>query len=164
MVETKYGKYFFSGLRPGQKAGRGLDLAFLDDESMKGSHFYRITWMQPTAAPTSPAPALRGRGPHIHKYTELLVHLGTNPDDPFDLGAEVEMCMGKEMEPHIITKSTVVYIPANFLHAPWTVKRADRPWIFMQINQGPKHTTKEYPQILPKEMRGEMIFDEEEWF
>jgi len=50
-----------------------------------------------------------GHGPHMHKTPEVVVHLGTNPDDPMELGGEVEMYMGPEMEKHIITRSTLVY-------------------------------------------------------
>jgi hypothetical protein len=72
--------------------------------------------------------------------------------------------MGKEMEKHILTKSTVVYIPPNFIHCPWIIKRVDRPWIFIQINQGPVPTEKPYPQILPKEEREKYHFGEAHGF
>jgi len=163
MTDAKYDRYFFSGLRDGQSVGRGLDIAVLDSAIMKGSNYYRLSRMQPNPEPHNTPLPPRARGPHIHKYGELLMHLGTNPNDPFDLGAEVELCMGKEMEPHLITRSTVVYIPANFIHSPWIVKRAWRPWIFIQINQGPMHTEKNYPQLLPKELRETMIFDPDVW-
>ena len=79
--------------------------------------------------------------------------IGTNPDDPTDLGAEVELQMGAEREKHIMTKSTVVFIPANVIHCPYIIRRTDRPWIFVEINQGPVHTEKLYPQILTEEER-----------
>jgi hypothetical protein len=28
-----------------------------------------------------------------------------------------------------------------------------RPWIFIEVNQGPRHTEKLYPQVLSKEVR-----------
>ena len=112
MDKTKYGKYIFSGLREGQAPGRGIDLALLDSAIMKGSNFYRITWndpLPPGVTDTNPPT----HGPHIHKYAEILIHLGTNPNDPFDLGAEIEFCLGKEIEKHIITKSKYGYNNAN---------------------------------------------------
>ena len=36
-----------------------------------------------------------------------------------DLGAEVVLYMGPEMEKHVITKTSAVFIPANFIHCPW---------------------------------------------
>jgi len=56
--------------------------------------------------------------PPAQKDPEVLGMLGTDPDDPRDLGAEIDLYMGKEMGKHAITKSTLVYLPANFLHCP----------------------------------------------
>ena len=74
-------------------------------------------------------------------------------DDPMDLGAEVEMYMGPELERHTFTESTVIYIPPNFIHAPWRPLKVDKPFLFIEVNQGPEHTEKFYPQLLPKEAR-----------
>jgi hypothetical protein len=167
MAETKYGRYLISGLMPGEQPSmRGLDLLYLHDEAMKGSNFYTITWMQPPkpedASP--PSDSALHMPPHIHKYTELLIHLGTNPDDPFDLGAEVTVVLGKEMELHTFTRTTTVYVPANFLHGWWEVKNITRPWIFIQVNQGPMHTRIDYPLLFPKEIRDKLPpIQEQEW-
>jgi oxalate decarboxylase/phosphoglucose isomerase-like protein (cupin superfamily) len=82
--------------------------------------------------------------------------IGTNPDDPTDLGAEVELQMGADRERHTMTKSTVVFIPPNLIHCPYIIKRTDRPWIFVEINQGPVHTEKLFPQILTEEERAKV--------
>jgi len=164
MAENKYKKYFFSGLEPGGKPsapGHGIDLLSLDNEVIKGSNFYRISWLDPKNFENYPMKI--HLPPHIHKYTELLIHLGTNPDDPFDLGAEVTMVMGNEMEKHTFTRTTTVYVPANFLHGWWEVKNVTRPWIFIQINQGLMHSAKYYPQIFPKEIRDNLPPLEDEW-
>jgi hypothetical protein len=92
-----------------------------------------------------------GHPPHIHKDAELLFHIGTDPDNPEDLGAEVEFYLGKEMERHVITQSCVVYIPPGFVHAPWRPLKTTRPWIFVEVNQGAKHTEKFFPELLSKE-------------
>jgi hypothetical protein len=161
MAETKYGKYFFSGLPPGVKEGRPV-IASLDNDVIKGSNSYVIHWVQrkPDMPGLTAWDQIR-HGPHIHKAAELIIHIGTNPDDPMDLGAEVEFCMGPEMEKHIITRSTVVFIPGGFIHAPWTIKRVDRPFILMQVNQEPKHTEKSYKQLVPEKEREHMMFLDE---
>jgi hypothetical protein len=158
---TKYGKYFFSGMPKEIKDQRAM-IVFLNGDIVNGSNSYAIHWV-----PKIPdMPGLTSweqisHGPHTHKAAELMVHIGTNPDDPMDLGAEVEFCMGPEMEKHVITQSTVVYIPPGFLHCPWTIKRVDRPFILMQINQEPKHTEKSYKQIIPEAQRENMMFQDE---
>jgi len=164
MTETKYDKYLFSGLEPGGKPsapGHGIDLLSLDNEVIAGSNFYRISWLDPKNFQDHPMTV--HLPPHIHKYTELLIHLGTNPDDPFDLGAEVTMIMGKEMEKHTFTRTTTVYVPANFLHGWWEVKNVTRPWLFIQVNQGLMHSAKYYPQIFPRAIRDRLPPLEDEW-
>jgi hypothetical protein len=148
MADTKYGKYFIT-YEGEQYHPLGTILSRLDETVVKGSYFYLMHWVLPNPDLDSSV----GHPPHIHKDAELLFHIGTNPDDPMDLGAEVELYMGPELERHVITKTTVVYIPPNFIHCPWKPLRTDRPWIFLEVNQGPMHTEKLYPQVLPKEIR-----------
>jgi hypothetical protein len=161
MAKDKYGKYFFSGLPPSVKEKRAV-IALLDGDIIKGSNSYVIHWVP--KIPDMPGITSWDQsrhGPHVHKEAELIIHIGTNPDDPLDLGAEVEFCMGPEMEKHIVTKSTLVYIPPGFIHAPWTIRRVDRPFILMQINQEPKHTEKSMKQLLTEKERENMMFIDE---
>jgi hypothetical protein len=152
MTETKYGKYFIewdgSRVHP-----LGPFLARLDNNVVKGSHFYMVHWVLPRTENHLGDYPYAGHPPHIHRDAELLFHLGTNPDDPMDLGAEVEIYMGPELERHVITRTTVIYIPPNFIHAPWRPLKTVRPWIFIEVNQGPMHTEKSFKQVLPKEAR-----------
>src|SRR4030042_306678 len=67
----------------------------------------------------------RGPGPHAHKYDEVIAFFGTNHDDPYDLGAEVELWLGDEK--HIIKKTSLVFIPAGLKHCPLTFPKGDRP-------------------------------------
>ena len=56
---------------------------------------------------------------HSHPYPEILGFVGTDPDDPLELGGEVEFWV--EDEPHIITRSTMVFLPPNLKHCPMFV-------------------------------------------
>jgi hypothetical protein len=159
MAERKYDKYFIAHERSQREIemGRTGAILRLDDNVMKGSFFYSASWVMPgTGNPPFGEPGkyiwYAGHPPHIHKYAELLIHIGSNPDDPTDLGAEVEMYMGPELERHVFTQSTVIFIPPNFIHAPWKPIRTWRPWIFLEINQGPVNTEKVYWQLLPEEV------------
>ena len=148
MAETKYGKYFIT-YEGEQNHPAGKIISRLDDTVVKGSFFYFLHWVMPNPDFDFGI----GHPPHIHKDAELLFHIGTNPEDPTDLGAEVELFMGREMERHVITKSCVVFIPPNFIHCPWKPLKTYRPWIFLEVNQGPRHTEKGFHQLLPKEVR-----------
>jgi uncharacterized RmlC-like cupin family protein len=52
-------------------------------------------------------------------------------EDLYDFGAEVELTLGagKDREKHIITKSSIVYIPAGLPHLPWSFKKVTKPII-----------------------------------
>lgn len=72
--------------------------------------------------------------PHSHKFPEMLCFIGGDPENIFDLGAEVEITLGKEAEKHTITTGSVVSIPAGIKHCPIVFKRVDKPLIFLEIS------------------------------
>ena len=149
MAELKYDKYIIRGQSPSIKPGPGPTQILLDDSIIQGSNFYWVLIMPEMAQPLMAV----GHPPHIHKDAELLFHIGTDPNNPMDLGGEVEFFMGPEMERHLITNSCAIYIPPGFIHSPWRALKTYRPWIFLEVNQGLKHTEKFYPQLLSKEQR-----------
>ena len=160
-MSAKYDKYFFSGPVPEREAAKMI--ADINGDVIKGSNRYMVNWVFPSPAELFGVDSWDqiSHGPHIHKSAEILMHIGTNPDNPYDLGAEVEFFMGPEMEKHIITKSTVTYIPPDFVHGPWTVKRVDRPFIMIQVNQEPTHTEKSLKHLVSeKDMDRTMFIDE----
>jgi hypothetical protein len=62
---------------------------------------------------------------HSHTGGEMIAFIGTNPDDPHDLGGEIEMWLGDEK--YLLNKSTLVYAPPGLVHCPLIVRRVDRP-------------------------------------
>ena len=166
MAGNKYGKYFALGPLPewASIGHAGPTVAYADDRLIKGCNCYSISMVMPTP-PKEWGKSEWGdikHGTHQHEYAEVILHIGTNPDDPTDLGAEVEFCMGPELEKHLITKSSVVYIPPNFVHGPWTVKRVERPFILGVIDQGPGHSEKPRSDLVPEKERDKMVFINEE--
>jgi len=161
-MATKYGKYFITGIRPGEKSPMDV-IADLDGDMIKGSLRYFVHWIprSPKEIWGTSAWGENSHGPHIHKSAEILIHIGTDPDNPFDLGAEIELCMGPEMEKHVITQSCLIYIPPNFIHCPWTIKRVDRPFIMVQVNQEPTHTEKSMKNLVSPEEQDRMMFIDE---
>ena len=83
---------------------------------------------------------------HYHDdFMQILCFLGTNPDDVRDFGgAELELCLGKEEEKHIIKSPVIVPIPAGVPHGPLYFKKLPRPVIFLEIMLTRRyHTNKE---------------------
>lgn len=160
-MSTKYDKYFFSGPVPEREAAKMI--ADINGDLLPGSNRYMVNWVFPSPAELFGVDSWDqiSHGPHVHKSAEILMHIGTNPDAPYDLGAEVELCMGPEMEKHTITKSTVIYLPPDFIHGPWTIKRVNRPFIIIQVNQEAKHSEKSMKHLVPEKDRDKMMFIDE---
>jgi len=78
---------------------------------------------------------------HSHNFHELLCFIGGNPENINDLGAEISICLGDELEEHIITTASIVSIPPGMKHCPLRVKKITKPFVFMEIS-----TTGEYGQ------------------
>lgn len=76
---------------------------------------------------------------HSHDNHELLCFLGGDPTNINDFGAEISICLGDEMEEHIITSPAIVSIPPGLKHCPLVVKKCTKPIVFLEIS-----TTAEY--------------------
>ncbi len=156
MPDLKYSQYFLNELAPEQRQkGFGKSPMFLvwtDNDIIEGSHAFSVMLMGEQATKVA------GHGPHTHKTPEVLVALGTDIDNPRDLGAEVELCMGPEMEPHHFNQTTLVYIPANFIHCPFRVLSVKRPFLFIQAQYSGKLTETSLRKLVSAELRDKMIF------
>ncbi|MBN1366298.1 MAG: hypothetical protein JW967_00015 [Dehalococcoidales bacterium] len=78
-------------------------------------------------------PWLMDPKPMVHDFDQIIAFMGGNIDDPLDLGAEIEFCLGEELEKHIITQTSIVYIPRGMVHAPLNFKRIDKPILYQNI-------------------------------
>ncbi|MBN2240063.1 MAG: hypothetical protein JW712_09840 [Dehalococcoidales bacterium] len=67
------------------------------------------------------------RTPHVHPYPEVQFFVGLDTASINYLGADVECCLGEEMEPHAFSEPTVVVVPAGVPHGPVTTKRMYSP-------------------------------------
>jgi len=76
--------------------------------------------------------------PHVHDNSEILGFYGTNPDDPYDLGGEIELVIDDET--HILTKSSLVFLPGGMPHCPLTITRVDRPIFHFSIVMDPQYS------------------------
>ena len=63
---------------------------------------------------------------HMHEDAdELIGFFGSDPENPNDLGGEIEMCIGGEA--HLLTKSSIIFVPAGVPHNPMRILRVDAP-------------------------------------
>ena len=152
MADTTYGKCFFR-YDGEQNFPLGNILQRFDNTYIKGSNFYFLHWIMPNQDLLEMEGIKVGHPPHVHKHAEILFHIGTNPDNPLDLGAEIEFHMGKEMERHLTTQTTAVFIPPMVPHAPWRPLKLERPFLFLQVNQELKKTEKFLPELMSEDLR-----------
>ena len=140
MAASKYGKYIIIKLQqPAEEApwnppvtaagkGKGGRVLYLDNDVIPGAFYMETVWIMPRPTLTKEeveAAKKRGPGPHAHKIDEVIAFFGTDHDDPYDLGAEVELWLGDEQ--HIITKTSLVFVPAGLKHCPLVFRKVERP-------------------------------------
>ena len=77
--------------------------------------------------------------PHTHEFDEYLSFIGLDPDNPDSLGGQAELCLGEELEKHIIKKSTTVFIPEGLKHLPIHFTKVDRPFVLAHLFVTPRY-------------------------
>jgi len=65
---------------------------------------------------------------------QIVLHIGTDPQNPEYLGAEIEFVIGDEKL--TIDKTSAIYVPKGVKHGPVTWKSVERPHIQMAIVLG----------------------------
>ena len=69
---------------------------------------------------------------HVHEDSnELVFHIGSSPDDPEELGAEIEIYL--DGKPLMIKRTSALYAPKKINHGPLKWKSYTRPHIEMAI-------------------------------
>ncbi len=79
---------------------------------------------------------------HVHEYDELIGFFGSNPEDPYDLGAELEVTI--DGETHILTRTSLIFCPAGMKHMPLKFNRIDRPIFHFSVVVGPEYNGAAY--------------------
>jgi len=68
---------------------------------------------------------------HSHDYDEVILNIGMDPNNPEDLGAEIDGFTGDEKQ--IITSTSAIFIPRNVVHGVVRWNKFERPHIQMAI-------------------------------
>jgi hypothetical protein len=145
MAESKYGKYIVSELKvPEDKkkiaefyATYAKRILWMDENVVEGAFHMNTAWFINASTTTE-------NEPHVHNSDEIIGFFGNNADDPYDLGGEVEIWL--EDEKHILTKSSLLFIPAGMKHCPLILRRVDRPIFHFTIVASGQYIRKDQPQ------------------
>lgn len=127
MAERKHEKYIMTksksdltlpDFRQDIDASFAIPLIYLDSNILTGAFYVECAWF------------LNGKEKsdvesHTHPFDEVIAFFGSNPDDPEDLGGEVEIWL--EDEQYILNKSCLIFVPKGMKHCPLFIRRVDRP-------------------------------------
>jgi len=78
-------------------------------------------------------PLLMIKEPHKHEFNQFLCFLGGNATDFTGFDAEIELCLGEEVEKHVITAASFVFVPAGLIHGPLNFKVIRKPVLFCDV-------------------------------
>jgi hypothetical protein len=145
MQETQFGKYIIT-------SPKVVNVAYHPMDNVKGVTFPDEIYLDRELVPESsvlidigwrftvpePDPVERT---HHHEFDEILNFIGTDPENPHDLGAEVEVWIGGEQ--HVITTTTSVFVPKGVPHCPLLHRRVDRPFLLVVVALGGNYPTAE---------------------
>ncbi len=136
MAKTSYKKNLVQ--KPAYEVGATKDIkgrqnptmTVMNNELVPGSNVYiEIGWIYKMPEPN---PHILG---HSHeKYDEIVIHIGGDPDNPEELGGEIEFVVGDETLK--INKTSALFIPAGVPHGPLTWKKVTKPHIQMVVMPG----------------------------
>ena len=69
--------------------------------------------------------------PHAHQFDQFLFYIGSDWNNPQDLGAELEIQLDDER--YIINKTAAIFVPRGVTHTA-TRLRVDRPFISLGVS------------------------------
>lgn len=126
MGESKYGKYIVTELKVPESKQKIADeykkfatrILWMDEHVVEGAFHMNTAWYLKAADTLE-------KVPHTHDSDEIIGFFGSNPEDPYDLGGEIEIWL--EDEKHILTRTSMIFVPAGMKHNPLILHRVDRP-------------------------------------
>jgi hypothetical protein len=148
MAEGKYWKNFEFNQSPDNPAHPFGSFDFTQMFDVSGKTIAGAPGWMFCAWFREPLPINQTYKPHVHGDDEFICYFGSNTEDPFDLGGEIELWI--EDEPYNFTKSGIVWLPKGVAHCPWFIKKITSPILIMYV-----HTS--------AGMEGDYFVDDPKW-
>ena len=144
-TEGEYGKYIVQTLQMppmGEKFAAiyktwANRLLWMDTNVVPGAFQMNLSWYH--SAPDM-RPLCR-HDEHSHDFDEMIGFIGSNPEDPYDLGGVIEVGINGEM--HRLTRSSVIFLPANMKHLPLSIISLERPILHFSISMNPVYANRQ---------------------
>lgn len=131
MADSKYGKYIISTPLIVGSGGSG-------GERVKGVTFPKEIFINTGLVQGCPSLVDIGwhftipdpdpvEQKHCHDFDTVSCFVGSDPKNPSNLGAVLEIQLGDEK--HILTKTCVIFIPKGLTHCPLIHRSVERPYL-----------------------------------
>jgi hypothetical protein len=137
MPKIDYNKFLISKpIREVGMEGAGRDKGhhapsrtYMSDALVPGSNTYvEISWIWDVP---SPNPYV---SEHSHNYDEIVMHIGSDYQNPESLGGEMEIRV--EGQPLVFDRTTALFIPKGTKHGPLIWHKVTRPHLEMTVMLG----------------------------
>ena len=92
---------------------------WIDGNEVPGAFQMNTAWYK-KAQPRDPL-----FGEHTHDYDELIGFFGSDPEDPYNLHAVIELSL--DGVAHRLERTSLIYIPGGMRHNPLRLLKVDRP-------------------------------------
>ena len=151
MTNTKYGHLICTELteeaRQKDLALEGSDrmkehVIWMDSEVIPGAMYSECVWFSPGFLDSPEEMRKReGLGAHTHPFDEVIGFFGTDLNDPYDLGGEIELWL--EDEKFEMKNSFLAHVPAGMKHCPLKNIAQDRRMFHFTLGPGKEYTRQE---------------------
>jgi len=156
MAEMKYAKYIITepkewppealarmaaGRAERKSTIKSTRLMSVDSEILPGFFYVDCAWLW------SGGENEGGGEAHTHDFDEVIGFIGSNRDDPHDLGGEVTIYLDGKKE--VLTQTCLIFVPAGVPHCPYFFNRIDKPIFFVTISPSGSYTQKDKGPVTP---------------
>ena len=90
---------------------------YMDDRIVPGSFYVEAVWVVGSIPRSHPE--------HTHEHDEIVGFIGSNMEDPNDLGGEIDFVIDGVKT--TITKTCFIYVPAGVKHGGLCFRKINRP-------------------------------------
>jgi hypothetical protein len=149
MAKLKYSKYIVTEPKPvppelkakfeaerkkRKSTVESTRLMTVDDEIVKDFFYVDCNWLWKGSAEDTV------EEPHAHDFDEVIGFIGSNRQDPHDLGGKITIWLDDKK--HVLTKSCLIFVPAGTRHCPILFNRIDKPVFFLTMAPIKKYNRK----------------------
>jgi hypothetical protein len=126
--------------RKGSGGANAREIVFVQGSDMQGFELNFMLGVYEQTGDWAP-----GRGAHTHPFDELIMFFGYT-DDLSYLGSDMELCLGKEREPHQFTVPTVGVAARGVPHCPLVTQKVHKPFGHFHLALASQYSGSPVPQ------------------